>query len=649
MEAGPPGAPALFVTPTRAYRSRPDDLTPAEHAQVMLVIGILARLADRLEAGPGDDDHGGTIRIAATRLSPDVIEAAAARGHAIEAVLETGDPAWPDDALQRVDALTTAAAASQVRFQWIVPATNMGLARPDRLVALADHLRVRTRPDRPLAIAWPDPARTPDALPFSAARSLPEAIVRALGDTIPVRSRAGQPLCAFPRALERMLLNGDRPGGPGDGTFGPGCASCALRPACGGVSPGYAARFGTDELVPFGLPPDTDTVPDEPAAVSWDARLWWLLRDRPAASVSLREVLPPGMLPALACVLPWTRLEIHEGGSHGPCCADYLQAPGRLPPDTALDVLWQGPLMRAVRRAMADSHPTRTCRPTCPVLVGGTDRPANLVLRGGPEAMVQVAIDRVGDLLAGREAPIAPPAALCFAATSFCNYDCVMCDCGERGTLDDQPNPAFYDQARSWAAHGVELEVNGGEPLASPRFRAFLDRLAADGIAPPAVGLVTNGSLLTPERIDRWAPILRGVVVSLNAAEPDTYRAVNRGVPWEVVRGHLDHLLAARREGRFLGGLAYSMVVLRANLEQIPAFVALALDDEVDARFLLPQGDRNGQSVTTAPEPAARTVLLLREAAAKLEAAGRTRPAAATDALARILADRVARGVFAAL
>lgn len=647
VEAGPPGQPALFATPACAFRSRPAELTPGEHARAMLLIGILARLWDRLEGGPGGEDPGETSRIAAVRLSPDAIRMAATRGNAIDAVLETGEPGWQDDMPDRLEALKAVADASGTRLQWVVPATAAGLARPDLLVALAARLRVRTRRDRSLAIEWPDPAATPGALPLLAARGLPEAIVRDLGDAIPLRSRAGRPLCVFPRALERMLLDLDARERRDDNTFGPQCATCTLRTACGGVSRGYAKRFGTGELVPFAPPPGSTAAPAvRPSEAPWAHKLWWLLRDRPWASVALREVLTPGMLPELACVLPWTRLEIHEGGSHGPCCADYLQAPGREPPDTALDILWHGPLMRAVRRAMADGHPTRTCRPTCPVLVGGTDLPSDLVLRGGPEATVRATIDRIADLLAGREAPVAPPAALCFAATSFCNYDCVMCDCGERGTLDDQPDEPFFAQARSWASCGVELEVNGGEPLASPRFRAFLDRLADEGVRPAPVGLVTNGSLLTPGRIDRWAPILRGVVVSLNAADADTYRAVNRGVPWTVVRAHLDHLLAARRDGRFLGGLAYSMVLLRANLEQIPAFVELALADDVDARFLLPQGDRNGQSVTTALETAHRTEVLLDAAAARLESAGRPRPAAATAALARILADRIARNVF---
>lgn len=632
----PDGAPALYATRSFAYRCDPSDLSPDERATAMLAVAILARLEDRLVPAPIP------APVAARDLDPQRIAPLAAHGAPVEAVLDGADLEAP----ARLADLDARARDAGLALSWVLPATAGALGRPDRLPAVIDALRVRDRPDRVLAIAWPDPADDPQALPLTAAGALPDAVVRLLGDRIPVRSRAGRPLCLFPRAAEHVLLHGASWPAPPDAVFGPACGGCALRAACGGVSRGHAARFSTDDLAPFGLPPGVDAAPEAPARAPWDSRLWWLLADRPAAAVALREVLPPDALPDVPCVLPWTRLEIHEGGTHGPCCADYLQAPGRAPTDTPLDALWHGPPMRAVRQAMADGRPTRTCRPTCPVLVGGTDLPGDLVLRGGPAATVAVAIARVRDLLAMRAVPEAPPAALCFAATSFCNYDCVMCDCGRRGTLDDQPDDAFFARAAGWAARGVELEVNGGEPLASPRFLAFLDRLAGDGVRPAPVGLVTNGSLLTPDRIDRWAPILRGVVVSLNAADAPTYRAINRGAPWAVVRAHLDHLLRTRREGRFTGGLSYSMVVLRANLEQVPAFVELALRDDVDARFLLPQGDRDGQSVMTAPGPATRAADLLEAAAARLDDAGRVRPARAAAALARVLRDRVARNVF---
>ena len=34
--------------------------------------------------------------------------------------------------------------------------------------------------------------------------------------------------------------------------------------------------------------------------------------------------------------------------------------------------------------------------------------------------------------------------------TSACNYDCLMCDCGRIGTLDDQMTTAWYESIRPW-------------------------------------------------------------------------------------------------------------------------------------------------------------------------------------------------------
>ena len=220
-----------------------------------------------------------------------------------------------------------------------------------------------------------------------------------------------------------------------------------------------------------------------------------------------------------------------------------------------------------------------------------------------------------------------------------------MCDCGERGTLDDQPDPAFYDQITSWASSGIELEVNGGEPLASPRFVKFLDDLANQQNPKPIVGLITNGSLLTPKNFSKWAPILRGVVVSVNAATSETYKTVNNGAPMELIKKNLAHMVKLRSNGQYQGGLAYSMVLLKANLHELPAFIDWTLDDQVDARVLLPIGNRNNQSILTDPELMTKAISMLNAAAIRLSGFLDERQAKQIQALSDILADRLNKGI----
>lgn len=409
------------------------------------------------------------------------------------------------------------------------------------------------------------------------------------------------------------------------------CRSCEADPTCLGVPAPYARRFGLAGLRPFGMPASEAT---------WQARARSLLVGHPEAQVRLAELVPPGTLPSIPCTRPWTRLELHDGGTFGPCCADYMTGRHFVPEGASPADLWGADLLRAYRVQMrSDGHPAG-CRTTCPVLLGGQETPDRLVLRGGSSRAVENRIRMAEAIVAGRADTHHAPTSIGVPVTSFCNYDCQMCECGERGTLDDQRTAAFWAGLDPWLADGADLDVNGGEPLASPVFREWLEALAARDQA-PVVGLVTNGSLLTPEWLARLPRLpFRTITVSLNAATPETYRTVNRGVPWARIRRNLDALLAARRDGRLVAEVTYSMVVLKANLREVVAFAELGLADGVAVRYLLPQRDRNAQSILTSAETMAAAEDGLRRAAARLRAHGLARWADDAAVQADILAQR---------
>jgi MoaA/NifB/PqqE/SkfB family radical SAM enzyme len=459
-----------------------------------------------------------------------------------------------------------------------------------------------------------------------------------------VRSRVGRPLCLFPGSLMRVVLGqpGPREGvGGGEAAFGPQCAGCLVRGECSGVSPAYARRFGTGELRPF--------VASGGGGATWEDRARWLLLDRPGVAFRLSELLPAGALPGVRCVLPWTRLELHEGGTFAPCCADYVVAPAAAPGGADVAALWASPTMAAFRDALRTGEWPRTCRESCPILAGGTALPGDLRLAGGAAAFVENQLATVRGLLAGSGRMDAGPLHVAFSATSHCNYDCLMCDCGERGTLDDQKDDAFYRGLAPLMAAVATLEVNGGEPFASPAFRAFVERLAASDDR-RCLTVVTNGSLLTPA----WLATLprlpfAGLVVSLNAATAGTYRDVNRGLPFERVRRNLDELLRLRREGRLAAGLTWSMVVVRRNLAEVVDFARLGLADGAEVRYLLPIGDRNGQSVLADRDAMEIARDALAESAGLLDTAGLRASAAGARACARVIADRLARGITTAI
>jgi molybdenum cofactor biosynthesis enzyme MoaA len=344
----------------------------------------------------------------------------------------------------------------------------------------------------------------------------------------------------------------------------------------------------------------------------WQQQARERLTDRRGESVQLGDLISAADLPQRACTLPWTYLEVsNEFGDFAPCCFDYPVQRARAPLGTPVAALWNHPSMQRFREAMVAGEPGRTCRTTCPRWNDGSATLDRLVLHGGSAALIQAQIEAVEAILAGRTVLDTPPATLHCRPTTFCNYDCLMCSCGETGTLADELPRAFYDAVLDLPVGLHHLDLSGGEPLASPVLRDLLTTCDFSKYPDLMIFLVTNGSYLTP-RLQQalWRPggPRLSLVVSLNAATPATYRKVHRGLPFSRIRAHLDLLLAARRDGRMQGSLRYSMVLLQSNHHEIEAFVDLAVRDGVGFRLMLPQYDRNAESILTR-EPTMRATL----------------------------------------
>ena len=512
---------------------------------------------------------------------------------------------------------------------------------------------VRTLADSPLDIRL-----SPMAHAAQRRRPMPSfsSLVPLLGaaaaarDLFRIHSEDGAPLCLFPGEWRVALTLG----GAGDSAthlsperavFAASCASCRLRSVCSGVSREYAAHFGTDELVP----PAGCRASGVPALLGWADRARLLLANRPGERIRLADVLPAADMPRWPCALPWRRLEWTSDGGFGPCCPDYLSVNERADRGTDPSLLWNHQHMRAIRQAMASGGPLETCRDSCPVPASGIHRPGELPLHGGSATFVESQIRLAEDMLAGRVEVRTPPLELCLAITSFCNYDCVMC-CVPHGNLHDQLGESFWRGLDPWLETLTLLDANGGEPLASPVFREFLE--GTDFTARPQLRLhvTTNGSYFTPRALDRYLKLpFSSLTISLNAATAATYVAVNHGLSWERMRENLDALLAARRQGRLTCPIRYSMVILRSNVAEVRAFADLALNDGVGVRYLLPTNNRNDESIMDKPELAREALAALADVQPRVAAAGLAFDAQEIAGTLRVLNARLAAGVFAVL
>lgn len=123
------------------------------------------------------------------------------------------------------------------------------------------------------------------------------------------------------------------------------------------------------------------------------------------------------------------------------------------------------------------------------------------------------------------------------------------------------------------------MSITGsGDPFASRVYRELLYGLNGRDFPNMEITLQTNGVLLTPRNWERMARIhdnISSVIVSLDAATPETYAVTRRGGHWETLMDNCARLAERRAQGA-IHLLRYDFVVQDANFEEMPAFVALA-------------------------------------------------------------------------
>jgi MoaA/NifB/PqqE/SkfB family radical SAM enzyme len=120
-----------------------------------------------------------------------------------------------------------------------------------------------------------------------------------------------------------------------------------------------------------------------------------------------------------------------------------------------------------------------------------------------------------------------------FAITSACNARCDFCSFARDRLPATSRHSVTLDEAKLGAdilnRNGVRfLHFTGGEPLVHRDFTSIVAHAAQIGMVPT---LVTNGALLTQQRVDLLADAgLATVYISIDAASR-TVHDVNRGLP----------------------------------------------------------------------------------------------------------------------
>ena len=122
-----------------------------------------------------------------------------------------------------------------------------------------------------------------------------------------------------------------------------------------------------------------------------------------------------------------------------------------------------------------------------------------------------------------------------FGITNACNLTCGFCSRDLEAPSSWTADEAFHVLADLAKAGTLEVAFGGGEPLAFPGFDALVERLHTE--TPLAVGITTNGLLLTEARLRGLGPHVSQIRVSIyddNAFRRTLALLALEGVPFGV-------------------------------------------------------------------------------------------------------------------
>lgn len=241
--------------------------------------------------------------------------------------------------------------------------------------------------------------------------------------------------------------------------------------------------------------------------------------------------------------------------------------------------LWNGPAVQEIRRSILDGE-FAYCGPLiCPYLINGSLPKREEVT----DPVMREIIDNNWTHISSA------PRRISLGHDDSCNIACPSCrseiitakndarDVMDR-FVDRNILPLMQDAV-------VELYVSGdGDPIGSKHYRRLLHNLDPIRHSRVSLYLQSNGLLITPkewESLSHVQPLIKGMIVSIDAAERETYEDVRRPGKWDTLVGNMGFIADLRRNG-VISFLCINFVVQKKNFEQMPAFVDLGLNWSVD-------------------------------------------------------------------
>lgn len=277
------------------------------------------------------------------------------------------------------------------------------------------------------------------------------------------------------------------------------------------------------------------------------------------------------------CGNPFSQLDVYENGDLHLCCNAWLPKPiGNLNRDS-VEAAWNSPTARRIRESILDGSFRYCDHRVCPYIQNDS-LPTLEEAERDP---------RFGDVIGRRRTALDElPTFINLCNDASCNLYCPSCrterihytegrEFQRRVHLQDRVVQALFSEPTD---RRFRVSVTGsGDPFASKVFRDFLFGLDGRDFPNLEISLQTNGVLLTPrtwQRLHRIRNNITDVIVSFDAATPETYAVTRRGGHWPTLIDNV-RALGERRTAGELRYLKLDFVVQQANYLEMPAFVDL--------------------------------------------------------------------------
>ncbi len=162
------------------------------------------------------------------------------------------------------------------------------------------------------------------------------------------------------------------------------------------------------------------------------------------------------------------------------------------------------------------------------------------------------------------------------ASTSRCNFKCLTCYMHVIGSKFEDMKPDVYERVRREVLPGLqEVYLSGaGEPFLAPIFYEMLDDMLAMN---KRLTVVTNGTIIRPDYLERLVRAPSVIMVSIDAVTPDVLERIRPGAKLDRVLEFMrvvKEMMDRRAHPEFQFQLSY--VVTRSNVGQMTECVELA-------------------------------------------------------------------------